>query len=565
MVELNCLPYGTGQEEGVCLQVQLGPYRILLDCGLHDLSIWYEELVAPGTPVDLVICSHAHPDHARGLWAFHQLFPTVPIYASEVTTQLLPLYWPHLQPPSASTPFFCQALPWRSPLEFLDGLTIELWPAGHLLGAAAILLSYTPFPHSSNTEVRPYTVFYTGDFFLSNTRLVQGLPLEELRGLKPDVLILEGSYGTTRNIHRRQQENQLSERIYRAIEEHQSVLIPTPAIGLGQEILMMLRSHHLFTGKDMDIWVDGMVANGCDIYLSLLPYLPASVQNFARHQPLFWDDRVRPRVRRLNPEQRHFLGEPPCIILTDEVIDFAEYCHDSDANWLILLPHYPGYPSLGDPLQILAMVNHPSPLDPSPAAHSSLKLNLDYYFLADHCDGSTTLQLIHNLRPQHVLFVHTPSPFLTDLMSLDELNSRYHLHIPTSGILVELPIGDQFLQPPAPDTRYEGEVKEDGAGVIISLPDHLLEDPRWSSFADTGIVTLRWQGEELVIRGMTQREVSNLGRDMPASPDLECCLSCVHYRRHRCCHQSSPLFGFKVTPDGFCPAHTPAHTDDLDI
>lgn len=115
---------------------------------------------------------------------------------------------------------------------------------------------------------------------------MEGLPLEELRGLQPNVLIVEGSYGTARHPHRRHQENHLAERIDRAIAQQQSILLPT-SLGLGQELLLLLRSHHYFTGRDIDIWVDGAVANGCDAYLEILPHLPTSVQNFARHQPLF--------------------------------------------------------------------------------------------------------------------------------------------------------------------------------------------------------------------------------------------------------------------------------------
>ena len=100
--------------------------------------------------------------------------------------------------------------------------------------------------------------------------------------------------------------------------------MPTPTLGLGQEILMLLRSHHNFTGRDLDIWVDGSVATGCDAYLQLLPYLPASVQNFARHQPLFWDERVRPRMQRLQPNQRPN-QEKPCIVLTDNTKDWSQY------------------------------------------------------------------------------------------------------------------------------------------------------------------------------------------------------------------------------------------------
>jgi len=37
--ELNALPYGVHHsDEGVCLLVRMGPYRILLDCGIADLS-----------------------------------------------------------------------------------------------------------------------------------------------------------------------------------------------------------------------------------------------------------------------------------------------------------------------------------------------------------------------------------------------------------------------------------------------------------------------------------------------------------------------------------------------
>lgn len=321
--ELECFPYSVHHaDEGVCLLIKMGPHRILLDCGIDDISILKKG--KRSLPADLVLCSHAHPDHAKGLLALHQAFPTLPIYASEATTQLLPLNW--LETPNI--PQFCQALPWRSPLEFQEGLSAELFPAGHLPGAAAILLRYT-------TPSREYSVLYTGDFFLSNSRLVEGLPLEELRGLKPDVLIIEGSYGTARHLHRRNQENQLAEKIHQAIANGYSVIMPTPTLGIGQEILMMLRSHHSFTGRNVDIWVDGSVATGCDTYLEMLPHLPAAVQNFARHQPLFWDEKVRPRMRRLPSDQRGIVGQSPCIIITDETADLKEYCQSQTGPWLI--------------------------------------------------------------------------------------------------------------------------------------------------------------------------------------------------------------------------------------
>ncbi|MDA0212274.1 MBL fold metallo-hydrolase [Desertifilum tharense] len=550
-IELECLPYGVNQaEEGICLLIRMGAYRVLLDCGLRDLSALKTDASqsilgetvpsrrrrqrnpALDWPADVVLCTHAHPDHSRGLLELHRTFPQLPIYASEVTTQLLHLNWPE-EELSISSPF-CQALPWRSPVEFRDGLSAELFPAGHLPGAAAILLAYTGFQ-------RTYTLFYTGDFFLSNSRLVEGMRLEELRGLKPDVLIVEGSYGTARHPHRRQQENQIAERISKAIALRESVILPVPTLGLGQELLMLLRSHHLFTGRDLDIWVDDTIAAGCDAYLDLLPHLPATVQNFAQHQALFWDERVRPRVRRLTPEHRPTLGQSPCIILIDQNANFNDYCQPETGPWTVLLPLHPGYPHHRQQW-VEALAN----------GGESPSVQIETYLLSQHSDGSGTTQLIHNLRPQHVIFMHGSPSYLADLAGLDELHNRYHLHTPSPLTLVELPIGDTFVQPAAPDNNYEGELSEYETTVSITLPESITSDRRWQTFADTGLVEARWQGEELVLRGVPQRDLIAKS-DAKVPPDLACCGNCIHYRGQRCRNPASPLFDFKVTPDGYCP------------
>ncbi|MFN5593455.1 MAG: MBL fold metallo-hydrolase [Aphanizomenon sp.] len=534
--ELECFPYSVQHEdEGVCLLVRMGPHSILLDFGLTNISPIARNLTKSanhGTssiPADLVLVSHAHPDHARGLLTLHQAFPSLPIYASEVTTKLLPLNWLEAELPVTSS--FCQALPLRAPIEIKENLIVELFPAGHLPGAVAILLTY----HTPN---RDYKLFYTGDFFLSNSRLVEGLRLDDLRGLNLDVLLIEGSYGTSRHPHRRHQENQLAERIHRAIsslgtDESCSVILPTPVLGLGQELLMLLRSHHHFTGRDLDIWVDGTVAAGCDAYLELLPHLPTAVQNFARHQPLFWDERVKPRVRRLKPENLANLGTSPCIVITDFSADLRKYCRANTGNWLILLPEKIDIPVNQEYL--------------APTKFAS-------YLLAQHSDGPGTTQLIHNLRPQHVIFVHGSPSYLADLTCLEELQNRYHVHSPAAGTLVELPIGEIFLQPAAPETNYGGELTELGTVINITLPDTVTADPRWRQFADTGLIEARWQGEDLVLRGLSPRELLNPNNLRLNSGDAACCGSCRHQRGQRCWNPAAPLYNFKVTLDGYCPA-----------
>jgi Cft2 family RNA processing exonuclease len=547
--------------------MRLGPYRVLLDCGLRDLSPFTSSRRQPQRtqpPADVVLCSHAHPDHARGLLSLHQTFPQLPIYASEVTAHLLPLNWPEL--PIRKRTQFCQALPWRSPIEFGDGLTAELFPVGHLPGAAAFLLSYTP-PYST----RPYRVFYTGDFFLSNSRLVEGLPLEELRGLSPDVLIVESSFGTSRHPHRRQQENQLAERISQAIKQGINVILPVPVLGLGQELLMLLRSHHYFTGQNVDIWVEEAIAKGCDAYLEIVPHLPSSVRNFAQHQSLFWDQRVKPRVQRLPAEQRSQLGESACIILTDEQVNLRDYVGKqvdlvsqgkggNDSAWLLLLPRQSS---------TIAQTGTISPdflgdiLTEFAEEIQTGQFMVDTYLLAEHSDGPGTTQLIHNLRPQHVLFVHGNPTYLADLTGLEELRNRYHLHYPTAGIGLELPIGDKILPNATPEANpgYEGEVTELETTITVNLPTKITEDPRWRAFADTGLITAIWQGDELLLRGISPRELL-LERGQLAGPTLMCCATCQFCRSQRCWNQASALYGLKVSPEGYCPAYAPNSDPD---
>ncbi len=535
MVTLDCLAYGVGSgSEGVCLRLNLGPYRILLDCGLESLAVFEAE---EGQPADVVLCSHAHADHAQGLLELHRRFPRMPIYASELTTHLLPLNWPDIQP----IPQFCRALPWRSPVEFGEGLTAELFPAGHLPGAAAFLLIYTP-PKNSET---PISVFYSGDFFLSHARLVNGLPLESVRGLVPDVLILEGSLGVARYPHRRQQENQVAEQIYQALQGGQNVVLPLPPLGMAQELLLLLRSHHLFTGKAIDIWVDNHIAQACDAYLAILPHLPKAVQNFAQHQSLFWDQRIYPHVQHLATAPLENINTLPSIVLADWHQDLTPLLHRPGRPWLMLLPQA-------------------TPVDPHPRTDAektyrpllqSGHLELAEFDLSFHADGPATTQLIHNLRPQHVVFVHGQADDLADLAGLEELTNRYHIHTPQTGSLTEFPLGDLPLQANQvlAQPSYEGEVSEWQDRVVLSFPLDVMTERRWHNLADTGLVSATWQGDSLVVRGLTQRELMRpFAEDIPEAQDS--CSHCVAYRQNRCWNANSPLYSFKVAPEGYCPA-----------
>lgn len=479
MIQWECLPLNVGHHnEGICLEVRLSDRsQANPEIYANSLNQWLMLDCSPTDPINILtnppfaaFCSHAHAAHSSGLVQLHQLLPQIPIYTSEVTAQLLiPKYGEIFTP-----------LAWRSPTEILANLWLELLPAGHIPGAASICLSQI-------TTNRTHTLIYTGDFFLSNSRLVDGLCLEDFRARSPDVLILEGSLGIAQHPHRRSQENRLVSRILEAIADSQSVLLPLPHLGMAQEILMLLRSHNKLTGRNLDIWVDHEIAQVCNHYLTFLPHLPSTVQNFAQHQSLFWDQKIRPRVGYLS---RHNPPKFPAIVLLDQETNWQDLPQQLDGAWLTLLPH--------------SLANHDQPYET--------------YLIDTHSDVAGTTQLIHNLKPQHLVFIHGQLTQLLDLANLDDLSSRYHVHCPSPGQILELPIG-RSLHRPKRQTKnqysYAGELYERESAVTLALPAQITADPHWHSFADTGLFEATWQGGNLVIRGISQKEI--LTGQLPAS------------------------------------------------
>ncbi len=529
-----CYPYGVGHDhEGISIGLTIGPHRILLDCGLEDLTA-----LEADPPPDAVFCSHAHFEHRRSLSLFRHRWPHVPIYATAATAALLEDRF------LAET---IHSLPWRTTVEVADNLMVELWPAGHLPGAACFLFTYT---HNK----RNYRIFYTGDCFLSSTRLVDGLPLAALRGLNPDVLIVEGSLGAARYPNRRQQENQLIERLRSHLDQSRCVVFPVPMLGLGQELLMLWRSHYHFTGQPLTIWVDPAIGRSCDAYLELLAQhpdaFPRNVQNFAQHQSIFWDDRINPTIKRLSAGASTMPLHTPAVFLIHPATPVDLYCHRHQGSWSVFLPEQ------ADLRAWQTQINTHGPaydwFDSFKNATTSGTVQLETYQLYSHCDGDGTTQLIHNLRPRHVVLLHGKLHHLSALANLESLQSRYQVHIPLPGNPLSLFLDTRFASPPPPrELTFEGTVSDSREYVSIQLPPTITADARWQSFAETGIIEARWQGENLVLRGVDPSELTEITNRL--APDRSACDNCQFYQQRSCQQPRSPLFGRLVAPDGHCP------------
>lgn len=544
-VPVECFPYGVEPQTGVCLGLRLGPYRILLDCGLADISgLLADELQSDAVvehpseqqPADFVVCSQAHADHVRGLGALRQSFPKTPIYISLETQQILS----HLEAdPWASE---CNPIAWNTPFNLTSDLSLELIPAGQMPGAAVCLLTYT-----AKAEIgEVYTVAYTGDFYLTHTRFAPALSTASFKDRRIDLLIVKGGYGTLQHLPRKQQESELVQALLQALAAQQSIVIPVPQVGLGQELLMLIRTNAEFARQQVTVWVDETVAQGCDAYGQILASLPASIQNFARQQSLFWQATGQLQIQPLG-----VMTQLPCILLVHHQTDLGQYAQALGEQVLVLDPIPPQSPQ--------ALREHPQDAKGEPMSLPA-SWQRQTFLLAQACDGPSTTQLIHNSRPRHVAFYHRSPLVVEDLMQIPDLQNRYQLHplIPGERLKVGLAesasLPQEALAPPL--QTYRGELVESGLSVTLSLGANILEDPRWQTFADTGLIEAVWQGHQLVIRGLSQAEI--LRSSASQHPvDRTCCANCHYYRNQRCWQTDSALYGFKVSPQGTCPVYAP--------
>ena len=107
-------------------------------------------------------------------------------------------------------------------------LSVELIPAGHIPGAAGIIVE-----HAGKRA------FYTGDFKFEDMRLVKGADVPK----NIDTLVIESTYAQRDHPNRQQEEKKLIDAVEEAISNNGKVLIPVFAVGRAQEILLILEEY----------------------------------------------------------------------------------------------------------------------------------------------------------------------------------------------------------------------------------------------------------------------------------------------------------------------------------
>ncbi|MXX12678.1 MAG: MBL fold metallo-hydrolase [Gemmatimonadetes bacterium] len=441
---------GGADEVGAsCTLIEIEGRRILVDAGIRMGAAQgsqlpnFSVLDDVGMP-DEVLITHAHTDHTGALPVLVNSLPAdVKVYSTPATQAItrvllsdavklmaqdrdgeLPLY-----PPEAADEALGRmvGVPWLATVPICDGALTATWiPAGHILGAALIYI-----------EGVSESVLMTGDVSVANQLTIPGMVVPQCR---PDVMVMESTYGNRQHADRAQQEAALALRVAEVIEAGGKVLVPAFAVGRSQEVILILaRAMRRKQIPEFPVFVDGMVRSVNAVYSAFGDDLAPAVRRRAeRGEDVFYSDAVG--AVSSPADRRRVLSGPPCCIVASSGMliggassFYAERLAGDAAN-LIAITGYQDEESPGRALLDLMQAK-----DPEERAlmlngqRISVACQVEPYSLSAHADGGELTGLVQRLKPRTCFLVHGDSEARGALSSMVDVYLPEGVQLPENG------------------------------------------------------------------------------------------------------------------------------------
>ena len=338
--------------------VQTRESSVLLDCGINPGSTRpfeaFPRLDNPAFEIeslDAVVISHAHLDHCGLLPFLFKYGYDGPIYCSAPTSSmmtLLQLDYLDVAGKQGTTPFYDQkdvrecvlhTLPLRYGVvtDIAPDIRLTLHNAGHILGSSMVHLHIGEGLHN---------LVYTGDYKYARTMLLEAATTEFPR---VETVITESTYGGPDDImpSRVEAEERLARVVNETLERRGKVLIPVPAVGRAQEIMLVLDGY-MKRGlmKESPVFIEGMISEATAIHTAYPEYLGREVRTSILHDGInpFQSDYFT-LVEHPSVRQEVIEGEPCIIMATSGMLEggpVIEYfkCLAGDENNSILFVSY---------------------------------------------------------------------------------------------------------------------------------------------------------------------------------------------------------------------------------
>jgi len=307
--------------------IQAGSSSILLDSGINpgaqDPASAYPRFDTDEfdlEKLDAVVISHAHLDHCGILPFLYKYGYDGPVYCSEPTQTLMTLHQldyldvhsregehsPYDQKDVREVVTHTIPLRYNVVTDVAPDIKLTFHNAGHILGSSMVHLHIGEGLHN---------IVYSADFKFGRTMM-----LDPATALFPraETLIIESTYGGPDDImpDREGVEGKLVSIVNDTVEKGGKVLIPVPAVGRAQEIMLVLDAY-MKNGalRELPIYIEGMVNEATAIHTAFPEYLVRDIKEQILHKDInpFQSEYFHPVTHPSDREE--IIAGGPCVII----------------------------------------------------------------------------------------------------------------------------------------------------------------------------------------------------------------------------------------------------------
>ncbi len=307
--------------------IQAGASTVLLDCGINlgaqDPTQAYPRFDTDEfdlEKLDAVVISHAHLDHCGILPFLFKYGYDGPIYCSEPTAVLMTLhqldyldvhsregeYSPFDQKDVREVVTHTIPLRYNVVTDVAPDIKLTLHNAGHILGSSIVHLHIGEGLHN---------VVYSADFKFGRTMMLDPAMAQFPRA---ETLIIESTYGGPDDImpDREGVEGKLVSIVNETVEKGGKMLIPVPAVGRAQEIMLVLDAY-MRNGalRELPVYIEGMVNEATAIHTAYPEYLVRDIKEQILHKDVnpFQSEYFHPVTHPSDREE--IVAGGPCVII----------------------------------------------------------------------------------------------------------------------------------------------------------------------------------------------------------------------------------------------------------
>ncbi len=354
--EASLLTLGGFAEVGrSCMLLETRESKIILDCGLNLSAkdslgaLPRFDITGIGMEdVDAVVLSHAHLDHTGFLPALFKYGYRGPVYCTEPTLLLMSILQRDYLKYSGSDALYSEQDIDRAvthTITLMLGIVTDISPdiklvlsnSGHIIGSTSIHL------HIGNGE---HNLVYTSDMKFGKTQTLENASWSFPR---VETMIIESTYGGKEDIMcpREQSEANLVSAVERTLTAGGHVLMPVPAVGISQELILLLDRFTKGGRLKTKVLVEKIISEATAVYEAYPEFLSKELGKHVLESEAsqFGSEFSIVESETLKPSEPAIVLAPSSMLIGGPSVGYLKQIADNPKSTLIML----SYQSLDTP------------------------------------------------------------------------------------------------------------------------------------------------------------------------------------------------------------------------